>query len=62
MKRTYYISIAIFGILSSQSIILVEGSTQWNSLLSTSSFHWKSTLNQFTDTDLYSDGELVGII
>ena len=60
MKRTYYIFIAIFGILTSQSIILVEGSTEWSSLLSTSSFHWKSTLNQFSDTDLYSDGELVG--
>ena len=60
MKRTYYIYIAIFGILTSQSIILVEGSTEWSASISTSHYNWKSTLNQFSDTDLYSDGELVG--
>ena len=60
MKRTHFILIAIFGILTSPSIMLVEGYTEWSSLLSTSTFHWKSTLNQFSDTWLYSDGELIG--
>ena len=60
MKRTYYIYIAIFGILTSQSIILVEGSTEWSASISTSHYNWKSTLNQFSDTDLYPDGDLVG--
>ena len=29
MKRTHYIFIAIFGILTSHSIMFVEGSTEW---------------------------------
>ena len=60
MKRTYYIYIAIFGILTSQSIILVEGSTEWSASISTSHYNWKSTLNQFSDTRLYPEGDLVG--
>lgn len=60
MKRTHFISIVIFGILTSQSIMLVEGSTEWSASVSTSIFNWKSILNQFSDTGLYPDGELVG--
>ncbi len=60
MKRTHCIFIVIFGILTTQSIMLVEGSTEWSASISTSTFNWKSTLNQFSDTDLYPDGELVG--
>jgi len=60
MKRTYYIYIAIFGILTSQSIILVGGSTEWTASISTSHYNWKSTLNQFSDTGLYPEGDLVG--
>lgn len=60
MKRTHCIFILIFGILASQSIILVEGSTEWSASVSTSIFNWKSTLNQFSDTGLYPDGDLVG--
>jgi hypothetical protein len=40
--------------------MLVEGSTEWSSSFSTSPFNWKSTLNQFSDSGLYTDGELVG--
>ena len=60
MKRTHCIFIVIFGILTSQSIMLVEGSTVWSSSISNSIFNWKSTLNQFSDTALYPDWELVG--
>ena len=60
MKRTHFISIVIFGILTSQSIMLVGGSTEWSASISTSYYNWKSTLNKFSDTDLYPDGELVG--
>ena len=60
MKRTHYIFIVIFGILTTQSIMLVEGSTEWSASISTSYYNWKSTLNKFSDTDLYPDGELVG--
>lgn len=60
MKKTHYIVIVIFGILISQSIMLVEGSTEWSASISTSPYHWKSTLNKFSDADLYPDGELVG--
>ena len=60
MKRTCCIFIVIFGILTTQSIMLVEGSTEWSTVISTSTFNWKSTLNQFSDTGLYPDGELVG--
>ena len=59
MKRTYYIYIAIFGILMSQSILLVKGSTEWSASISTSHYNWKSTLNKLSGTG-YSDGELVG--
>jgi len=62
MKRTHYIFIVIFGILTTQSIIIVEGSTEWSASISTSTFNWKSALNQFSNTGLYSDGELVGWI
>ncbi len=50
----------IFGFLTSQSIILVGGSTEWTASISTSHYNWKSTLNQFSDTNLYPDGDLVG--
>ncbi len=60
MKRTHYIFIVIFGILASQSIMLVGGSTEWIASISTSHYNWKSTLNQFSGTDLYPDGDLVG--
>ena len=60
MKRTHYILIVIFGFLTSQSIILVGGSTEWTASISTSHYNWKSTLNQFSDTNLYPDGDLVG--
>ncbi len=60
MKRTYCIFIVISGILTSQLIMFVEGSTEWSSSVSTSIFNWKSTLNQFSDTGLYPDGDLVG--
>jgi len=59
MKRTHYIFIVIFGILTTQSIMLVEGSTEWSSSISNSTFNWKSTLNKLSGTG-YSDGELVG--
>ena len=59
MKRTCCIFIVIFGILTSQSIMLVEGSTVWSSSISNSIFNWKSTLNKLSGTG-YSDGELVG--
>ena len=59
MKRTRCIFIVIFGILTSQSIMLVEGSTVWSSSISNSIFNWKSTLNKLSGTG-YSDGELVG--
>jgi hypothetical protein len=38
----------------------VEGSTEWGALNSTPTFNWKSTLNQFSRTELYPEGELVG--
>jgi len=60
MKRTRCIFIVIFGILTIQSIMLVEGSTEWSTVISASTFNWKSTLNQFSDTALYPDWELVG--
>ncbi|KKK43416.1 hypothetical protein LCGC14_1010740 [marine sediment metagenome] len=60
MKRTHCIFLVIFGILISQSIMRVEGSTEWSASISTSTFHWKSTLNQLSGTWLYSDGELIG--
>jgi len=59
MKRTHRILIVIFGILTTQSIMLVEGSTVWSSSISNSIFNWKSTLNKLSGTG-YSDGELVG--
>ena len=59
MKRTHCIFLVIFGILTSQSIMLVEGSTVWSSSISNSIFNWKSTLNKLSGTG-YSDGELVG--
>ena len=60
MKRTHYIFLVIFGILTSQFIIFAKCSTEWTASISTSHYNWKSTLNQFSDTDLYPDGELVG--
>ncbi|GAI94908.1 unnamed protein product, partial [marine sediment metagenome] len=62
MKRTHIILIAIFGILTSPSIMLVEGYTEWSASVSSSIFNWKSTLNQLSGTGLYPDGELVGSI
>jgi hypothetical protein len=62
MKRTHIIFIVIFGILTSQSILFVKGYTEWSTSISTSQYNWKSTLNQFSGTGLYSDGELVGAI
>ena len=59
MKRTCCIFIVIFGILTTQSIMLVEGSTVWSSSISNSIFNWKSTLNKLSGTG-YSDGDLVG--
>ena len=60
MKRTHYIFLVIFGILTSQFIIFAKCSTEWTASISTSHYNWKSTLNQFSDTDLYPDGDLVG--
>jgi len=50
----------VFGILMSQLIMLVGGSTEWTASISTSYYNWKSTLNQFSDTGLYPEGDLVG--
>ncbi len=60
MKRTHCIFIVIFGILTTQSIMFVEGSTEWSASISTSPFNWKSTINQFSGTELYPETELVG--
>jgi len=60
MKRTHYIFLVIYGILTSQFIIFAKCSTEWSVSISTSTFHWKSTLNQLSGTGLYSDGELIG--
>lgn len=62
MKRTHYIFIAIFGILTSHSIMFVEGSTEWSASASNSIFNWKTTLSQLRDNGLYLDWDLVGSI
>ncbi len=61
MKRTHCIFIVIFGIITSQSMMLVEGSVEWSASVSTSSFYWKRSLNQLSYNE-YSDGDLVGSI
>lgn len=61
MKRSHYILILIFGILTSQSVILAEGSTEWGASVSTSFFYWKTTLGQLSYNE-YPDGDLVGSI
>ncbi len=62
MKRTHCYFILIVGILISQSIMLVEGSTEWSASVSTSTFNWKATLSQLRDNGLYRDWDLVGSI
>ena len=59
MKRTHCIFLVIFGILTTQSIKFVVGSTEWSDSVSTTNYNWKSTLNKLSGTG-YSDGELVG--
>ena len=59
MKRTHCIFIVIFGIITSQSMMLVEGSVEWSASVTTSSFYWKRSLNQLSYNE-YPDGDLVG--
>jgi len=59
MKRTHCIFIVVFGILTSQSIMLVEGFTEWDASFSTSLLYWKTTSKQLSYNE-YSDGDLVG--
>ncbi|KKM78733.1 hypothetical protein LCGC14_1357000 [marine sediment metagenome] len=40
--------------------MLAEGSTEWNTSISTSPFNWKASLNQLRDNGLYRDLDLVG--
>ena len=59
MKRTHYIFLVIFGILTSQFIIFAKCSTEWGASVSTSFFYWKTTLGQLSYNE-YPDGDLVG--
>ncbi|KKM00178.1 hypothetical protein LCGC14_1807020 [marine sediment metagenome] len=42
------------------SVLFIEGSTQWSETVSTGSYHWKSTSNQLSSVGLYIESELIG--